>query len=78
MYNVGGQGTNPAMMRSVSTIWGVEITEQMVVDTAEAAKSKAGPAKRRGNQEEREALVYCHEGCMSMWVCVFWFRYGLV
>jgi hypothetical protein len=47
------------MMRSVRTIWGVEMTEQMVVETAEAAKSKAGPAKRRGKQEEREALVYC-------------------
>lgn len=35
------------------------MTEQMVVETAEEAKSKAGPAKRRGNHEEREALVYC-------------------
>ena len=45
------------MMRSVRTIWGVEMTEQMVVETAEETKSKAGPAKRRGNHEESVALV---------------------
>jgi hypothetical protein len=40
------------MMRSVRTIWGVLMTEQMVVDTALEMKSKAGPAKDAGHMDD--------------------------
>src|SRR6056297_2917311 len=45
------------MIRSVRTIWGVLMTEQMVVETAEETKSKAGPAKLTGNQEDSVLFV---------------------
>jgi hypothetical protein len=65
------------MMRSVSTIWGVEMTEQMVVETAEETKSNAGPAERRGNQEESVALVACvNVVCLLVLCCVWGLREG--
>lgn len=47
------------MMRSVSTICGVLMTEQRKVDTADEAKSKAGPANLTGKALDSVALVAC-------------------